>query len=93
MQPQGRILPALAKGGTSRGARRAWQVNVQLWPKRTARWTLQEPSPLMRLEQPGTSDTVASQPIVPHQLQYMSSVWFVNHQIQWLFAWEVLTGD
>lgn len=64
------------------------QVNLQLQPLRTARGTPQKPGPLMGLKQPGVSDTTAPQPIVPHQLQYMSSVWFVNHRIQWLFAWE-----
>lgn len=74
--------------GTLRGARRAWQVNLQLQPLRIAGWAPQEPGPLMGLKQAGMSDTTAPQPIVPHQLQYMSSVWFVNHRIQWLFAWE-----
>lgn len=74
--------------GTLRGARRVRQVNLQIQPLRTERWTPQEPGPLMGLQQPGMSDTTAPQPIVPHQLQYMSSVWFVNHRIQWLFAWE-----
>lgn len=78
----------LPRTGSLREARRLWQVNVWLRPTRTARRTPQEPSPLMGLKQPGTSDTVAPQPIVSHQLQYMSSVWFVNHWIQWLFAWE-----
>lgn len=78
----------LLRTGALRGARRVWQVNVQLRPARTARRTPQEPGPLMGLKQPGMLDTVAPQPIVPHQLQYMSSVWFVNHRIQWLFAWE-----
>lgn len=39
-----------------------------------------------------TSDAPAPLPIVLHQLQYKSRVWFVNHLIQWLFAWETADG-
>ncbi|XP_056338800.1 uncharacterized protein LOC130248805 [Oenanthe melanoleuca] len=68
--------------GTKRGARRVPQVNLQLQPLRTARGTCQEPGPAMGLKQPGVSDTTAPQPIVPHQLQYMSSNVF---SLEWKF--------
>lgn len=74
--------------GQGGGMRRVWQVNVLLRLMTTARGTPQKPNPLIKLKWLGTSDTAAPESIVPHQLQYMSSVWFVNHLIQWLLAWE-----